>query len=100
MQHGAVSNARAPAPTPQLALMAGPIPATMVAEAEADVFDPAAVAPDDAAPESAPQLQSLAEWLRDGEFTLALASSFFGFYAHAGALQGASSQAACFLERG
>ena len=33
--------------------------------------------------------QSLADWLREGPFALALASSFFGFYAHAGAVQGA-----------
>ena len=31
--------------------------------------------------------QTLAEWLAAGPFTLAMSSSFFGFYAHAGALQ-------------
>ena len=30
---------------------------------------------------------TLAEWLRAKPFTLAMASSFFGFFAHAGALQ-------------
>jgi hypothetical protein len=31
--------------------------------------------------------QTLAEWLAQGPYTLALSSSFFGYYAHAGALQ-------------
>jgi hypothetical protein len=77
--------------------MAGPIPATAVAEAEpAALADAAAFAPADAGPEAPPAgaLQSLADWLREGPFALALASSFFGFYAHAGALQGACAEIA------
>lgn len=43
----------------------------------------------DAAPvqSSAEGEMTLAEWLRAKPFTLAMASSFFGFFAHAGALQ-------------
>ena len=33
------------------------------------------------------QESSLSDWLRQGPFTLALCSSFFGYYAHAGVLQ-------------
>ena len=42
--------------------------------------------------------QTLAEWLAAGPFTLAMSSSFFGFYAHAGAIQvsDSRSQAAMF----
>ena len=79
--------------------MAGPIPATALADVDAPPAD-AAAAQDEAqttfaaAPACAvAQLPTLAEWLRDGPFTLALASSFFGFYHHAGALQGAHRDA-------
>jgi hypothetical protein len=37
--------------------------------------------------EAGQQQQTLKEWLCAQPFTLAMASSFFGFYAHAGALQ-------------
>jgi hypothetical protein len=42
----------------------------------------------DAAPEqSSPrEEETLAEWLKKDNFTLSMASSFFGFFAHAGAL--------------
>ena len=78
--------------------MAGPIPATALADVDAPPADAAAAQDEAQALAAAPacavaQLPTLAEWLRDGPFTLALASSFFGFYHHAGALQGAHRDA-------
>jgi len=78
--------------------MAGPIPATALADVDAPPADAAAARDEAQALAAAPacavaQLPTLAEWLRDGPFTLALASSFFGFYHHAGALQGAHRDA-------
>ena len=46
---------------------------------------PAGPAPADASPD-VPET-TLAEWLQLGPYTLALSSSFFGYYAHAGVLQ-------------
>lgn len=82
--------------------MAGAIPATALVEDAPAVAGAAAVtnAPEaEAAPtlnevsEARDGLQTLAEWLREAPFALALASSFFGFYAHAGALQGTACTA-------
>ena len=74
--------------------MAGRIPATALAEVDAPPAEAAAAQEQARVLAAAPacglaQLPTLADWLRDGPFTLALASSFFGFYHHAGALQGA-----------
>ena len=78
--------------------MAGPIPATALADVDAPPAEAAAAQEEAPTLEAAPecgvtQLPTLADWLRDGPFTLALASSFFGFYHHAGALQGAHRDA-------
>ena len=72
--------------------MAGPIPATALAGAplaEAAAEEQQARVVEAAPARGVAQLPTLADWLREGPFALALASSFFGFYHHAGALQGA-----------
>ena len=49
--------------------------------------------------EAVPPTETLAEGLARGPFTLALSSSFFGFYAHAGALQVRGSRRATRARR-
>lgn len=60
-------------------------------EGEAAVAPAPAAASSEGGAASVPALtseeQTLAEWLAQGPYTLALSSSFFGYYAHAGALQ-------------